>query len=166
MGVSLMQVSPIENKTFGAVITGVKLPEIDETDVAQVKKEFLKYGFLVFPGQYLTVDENIRFGQWFGDLEFGGIPMANHDKQKDGTYGKIFDLDSQRMRTNVGNEAWHTDSTYWPISSKCAMLSAVVVPDHGGETQLADMRAGYQELDEATKEKIEELMALLINFLL
>ena len=159
MGVYPMQVSPIENKTFGAVVTGVKLPEIDETDFAQIKKEFLKYGFLVFPGQHLTVDENIRFGQWFGDLEFGGIPMANQDKQKDGTYGKIFDLDSQRMRTNVGNEAWHTDSTYWPISSKCAMLSAVVVPDQGGETQLADMRAGYQELDDATKEKIEELMA-------
>ena len=159
MGVYPMQVSPIENKTFGAVVTGVKLPEIDETDFAQIKKEFLKYGFLVFPGQHLTVDENIRFGQWFGDLEFGGIPMANQDKQKNGTYGKIFDLDSQRMRTNVGNEAWHTDSTYWPISSKCAMLSAVVVPDQGGETQLADMRAGYQELDDATKEKIEELMA-------
>ena len=159
MGVSPMQVSPIENKTFGAVITGVKLAEICETDFAQIKEEFLKYGFLVFPGQHLTVDENIRFGQWFGDLEFGGIPMANQDKQKDGTYGKIFDLDSQRMRTNVGNEAWHTDSTYWPISSKCAMLSAVVVPDEGGETQLADMRAGYQELDDATKEKIEDLSA-------
>ena len=142
-----MQVSPIEDKTFGAVITGVKLPVIDETDFAQIKSEFLKYGFLVFPGQHLSVDENIRFGQWFGDLEFGGIPMANQDKEKDGSYGKIFDLDSQRMRTNVGNEAWHTDSTYWPISSKCAMLSAVVVPDEGGETELADMRAGYRELD-------------------
>ena len=139
-----MQVSPIENKTFGAVITGVKLPVIDEADFAQIKSEFLKYGFLVFPGQHLSVDENIRFGQWFGDLEFGGIPMANQDKEKDGSYGKIFDLDSQRMRTNVGNEAWHTDSTYWPISSKCAMLSAVVVPDEGGETELADMRAGYR----------------------
>jgi len=35
----------------------------------------------------------------------------------------------------------------------------VVVPDEGGETQLADMRAGYQELDDATKEKIEDLSA-------
>ena len=154
-----MQVSPIEDKTFGAVITGVKLPVIDETDFAQIKSEFLKYGFLVFPGQHLSVDENIRFGQWFGDLEFGGIPMANQDKEKDGSYGKIFDLDSQRMRTNVGNEAWHTDSTYWPISSKCAMLSAVVVPDEGGETELADMRAGYRELDSSMKEKIENLSA-------
>ena len=47
-----MQVSPIENKTFGAVITGVKLPVIDETDFAQIKSEFLKYGFLVFPTSF------------------------------------------------------------------------------------------------------------------
>ena len=59
-----MQVSPIENKTFGAVITGVKLPVIDEADFAQIKSEFLKYGFLLFPGQHLSVDENTRFGQW------------------------------------------------------------------------------------------------------
>ena len=38
-----MQVSPIEDKTFGAVITGVKLPVIDEADFAQIKSEFLKY---------------------------------------------------------------------------------------------------------------------------
>ena len=44
MGVSPMQVFPIENKTFGAVITGIKLTEIGETDFAQIKEKFLKYG--------------------------------------------------------------------------------------------------------------------------
>ncbi|MFN0039204.1 MAG: TauD/TfdA dioxygenase family protein, partial [Burkholderiales bacterium] len=67
--------------------------------------------------------------------------------------------DSQRMRTNVGNESWHTDSTYKPISSKCGILSAVVVPDQGGETQLADLRAGYAALDQATKDRIANLSA-------
>jgi alpha-ketoglutarate-dependent taurine dioxygenase len=63
------------------------------------------------------------------------------------------------MRTNVGNEAWHTDSTYKPISSKAAMLSAVTVPDEGGETELADARAAYEALDDSLKEKIEHLSA-------
>ena len=154
-----MRISPIVNKTFGAKVTNVHLSDIDEKDIAQIKAAFLKFGFLVFPDQHLTVEENIRFGKWFGELEFGGIPMANQQREKDGSFGKIFDLDSQRMRTNVGNEAWHTDSTYWPISSKCAMLSAVIVPDEGGETQLADMRAGYDGLDDAMKNKIDGLSA-------
>ena len=154
-----MRISPIANKTFGARVTNVHLSDIDEKDLAQIKAAFLKFGFLVFPDQHLTVEQNIRFGKWFGELEFGGIPMANQQREKDGSFGKIFDLDSQRMRTNIGNEAWHTDSTYWPISSKCAMLSAVIVPDKGGETQLADMRAGYDGLDDSMKNKIDGLSA-------
>jgi alpha-ketoglutarate-dependent taurine dioxygenase len=63
------------------------------------------------------------------------------------------------MRTNVGNETWHTDSTYKPISSKCAMLSAVIVPEEGGQTELADMRSAYAELDQATKDRIAGLSA-------
>ena len=152
-------ISPVPNKTFGAVITDVDLKNLTTDDFALIKQNFLKFGFLVFPRQFLSDQENIAFGERFGKLEFGASPMANQAKMEDGTYGKVFDIESQRMRTNVGNEAWHTDSTYWPISSKCAMLSAIVVPKEGGETQLADMRAGYEALDEATKSQIAHLSA-------
>ena len=67
--------------------------------------------------------------------------------------------DSRRVVNSRGNEAWHTDSTYKPISSKCAMLSAVVVPEAGGETELADLRAGYAALDPATRNRIAGLCA-------
>jgi alpha-ketoglutarate-dependent taurine dioxygenase len=63
------------------------------------------------------------------------------------------------MRMIIGNEAWHTDSTYKPYSSKCAMLAAVVVPEQGGGTALADTRAGYAALDQATKDRIAGLSA-------
>ena len=152
-------ISPVPNKSFGAVITDVDLKNLTTDDFALIKQNFLKFGFLVFPRQFLSDQENIAFGERFGKLEFGASPMANQAKMEDGTYGKVFDIESQRMRTNVGNEAWHTDSTYWPISSKCAMLSAIVVPKEGGETQLADMRAGYEALDEATKSQIAHLSA-------
>tara|TARA_Y100000746_G_scaffold174134_1_gene151541 strand:- start:107 stop:871 length:765 start_codon:yes stop_codon:yes gene_type:complete len=85
--------------------------------------------------------------------------MANQKKHEDGSFGKIYDLQSQLMRTNVGNEAWHTDSTYKPIASRVAMLSAVIVPDEGGQTELADLRAGYEALDDATKEIVAGLSA-------
>jgi alpha-ketoglutarate-dependent taurine dioxygenase len=113
----------------------------------------------VFPDQFLSERENIAFGERFGELEFGGAPMANQKRLKEGTYGEIIDLQAQMMRTNVGNEAWHTDSTYKPHSSKCAMLSAVILPDEGGETQLADARAAYAALDQVTRDRIEGLSA-------
>ena len=152
-------ISPVPNKTFGAVITDVDLTNLTTDDFVFIQQNFLKFGFLVFPRQFLSDQENIAFGERFGKLEFGASPMSNQAKMEDGTYGKVFDIESQRMRTNVGNEAWHNDSTYWPISSMCAMLSAIVVPKEGGETQLADMRAGYAALDEATKSQIAHLSA-------
>ena len=152
-------IEPITGKTFGAVVTGVRLAQLTDTQFVAIKQAFLEFGFLVFPNQHLDEEQNIEFGKRFGELEFGALPMANQEKREDGSYGKVYELTSQRMRTNVGNEAWHTDSTYWPISSKCAMLSAVVVPDRGGETELADMRSGYDALDPETKNRIANLSA-------
>ncbi len=124
-----MMIKPIAEKVFGATITQVRLHDLTEAEFQELHQAFLKYGFLLFPGQFLSPEENIAFGKRFGELEFGALPMANQYTNADGSPGDIIPIETQRMRTNVGNEAWHTDSTYWPISSKCAMLSAVVVPD-------------------------------------
>ncbi len=156
---SPIEITPVPGKVFGATITGVRLNNLSAPEFAEIQAAFLHYGFLLFPEQFLSDEENIDFGKRFGELEFGAVPMANQHKAEDGSYGDIISLETQRMRTNVGNEAWHTDSTYWPVSSKCAMLSAVTVPAQGGQTELADMRAGYAALDEATRERIEHLSA-------
>ena len=154
-----MNITPVEKKPFGAVVTDVELANLNDETFSLIQVAFLKFGFLLFPTQFLSDQENIEFGQRFGELEFGASPMSNQEKLAEGHYQKIFSIDSQRMRTNVGNETWHTDSTYKPISSKCAMLSAVTVPTEGGETELADMRAGYAALDQATRDRIENLSA-------
>lgn len=156
---SAISVEPIAGKVFGAVVTGVRLASLTDDEFAAIQTTFLDYGCLVFPGQFLSDADNVAFGRRFGELEFGGAPMANQEKRPDGTYGEIYDLETRRMRTNVGNETWHTDSTYKPISSKCAMLSAVTVPPAGGETEFADMRAAYAALDVAMQRRIQHLSA-------
>ena len=150
---------PMANKAFGATATGVDLKNLSDDEFSDLHAAFLEHGFLLFPDQHLDEESSIAFGKRFGDLEFGGAPMANQKKHEDGSFGKIYDLQSQLMRTNVGNEAWHTDSTYKPIASRVAMLSAVIVPDEGGQTELADLRSGYEALDDATKEIVAGLSA-------
>lgn len=154
-----MRITPVEGKVFGAVVTDVELRTIDDPGFGAVRSALVEHGFLVFPGQFLSEAENCAFGARFGTLEFGAMQMANLAKDQDGTMSEVFDIESQRMRTNVGNETWHTDSTYHPISSKCAMLAAVIVPETGGETELADARAGYAALDQETKDRIDGLSA-------
>ncbi|MFN0026456.1 MAG: TauD/TfdA dioxygenase family protein [Acidimicrobiales bacterium] len=152
-------ITPLDGKTFGATVTDVELRNLDDRTFAEVRAAFLTYGLLVFPGQHLNEHESADFGRRWGELEFGGQALANQKKHKDGSFGEIYDIDTQLMRTNLGNETWHTDSTYKPISSKCAMLSAVIIPDEGGDTEFADSRAAYAALDEPTKARIANLSA-------
>ena len=63
------------------------------------------------------------------------------------------------MQVLLGNEGWHTDSSYMPVSAKASLLSAEVVPAAGGETEWADMRAAYDALEPATRTKIADLAA-------
>ena len=154
-----MLIARIENKVFGAVVKDVELRSVSDSDFSNIHAALLEYGFLVFPSQFLTKNENISFGERFGPLEFAATPFSNAESGKEGSYSKIIDLQTQRMRINLGNEAWHTDSTYKPISSKCALLSAVRVPEQGGETELADARAGYAALSESMRDYIKTLSA-------
>ena len=154
-----MKVEALGQNNFGATVTGLRLATMSDPQFRTIHNAFLEFGFLIFPDQHLSDQENIEFGQRFGELEFGALPIANQKRNDDGSWGHIYRLDSRRMRTNVGNEAWHTDSTYQPISSKCALLSAVKVTRSGGETELADMRAAYAALDETTQDELSELSA-------
>jgi len=154
-----MNITPTGDHHFGAIVTDVRLASLSDAQFEEIHANFLDYGFLLFPEQFLTDKENIKFGQRFGELEFGALPIANQKRNPDRSWGHIYRLNSRQMLTNVGNEAWHTDSTYQPLSSKCALLSAVKVTQSGGETELADMRAGYAALDSSTKSQIAKLSA-------
>lgn len=154
-----LTIEPIANKVFGAVVTGVTLASIDDQTFSEIYRAFLEYGFLLFPEQFLSEQHNVEFGKRFGELEFGALPLANQYRNDDGSFTTMVNVDTQRMRTNIGNEAWHTDSTYWPVSSKCALLAAVKVPEQGGQTELADMRAGFATLPEDLKLRVQNLSA-------
>ena len=59
---------------------------------------------------------------------------------------------------NLGNELWHSDSSFRPIPAKYSLLSARAIPSRGGNTEFADMRAAYDALDEETKAEVEDLI--------
>ena len=151
-------ITPI-GASFGAVITDIKLADMDTGEWLVVEGAFHEYAALVFPDQHLSEDEQIAFAERFGNMELlrpdptkKAVPISN--LKADGTpYSK----DEARFRTLRGNEGWHTDSSYMPLAAKASILAAIQVPSAGGETELADMRDAYDKLDDETKGKIEGL---------
>lgn len=147
--------------TLGAVVTHVNLAELDDATWDAIYAAFLEYGVLVFPGQHLDDDAQARFAQRFGETEKlspyqKGANIKISNTKPDGGVAQPDDYQYQILK---GNEGWHTDSTYMPLASKVAMLSAEVLPPHGGETEFADMRAAWEALDAATQARLEGLCA-------
>ena len=116
---------------------------------------WLEYALLLFPGQFLTREEQDSFARRVGDLEFGAAPISNIDRD-----GKVHSAtDDDIVKALRGNEGWHHDSTYMPVQAKGAVFSAEIVPSSGAATGFADMRQAYDVLDDATKQLISGLNA-------
>jgi alpha-ketoglutarate-dependent taurine dioxygenase len=155
---STIEVRPLD-ATLGAVVTGSRLAQLDDAGWRQVEAAFHEHAVLVFPGQHLSREEQTAFGRRFGELEFivegsGVVPISNRDRD-----GSLRDAGDPVMKILEGNQGWHTDSSYMPVSAKASMLSAHVLPSHGGETEWADTRDAYDTLDDETKDRIAGLAA-------
>lgn len=149
------EIEPLD-ATFGAVIRGLRLADIDDATFRTLYDTWLEYALLVFPGQHLKRDEQIAFARRFGALEFDIIAISN--VRSDGTLRAEKDNDDV-MKILKGNMGWHHDSTYMPVQAKGAVFTAEEVPGVGGHTGFADMRAAWDALDEATQKRLETLAA-------
>ena len=145
--------------TLGAVVTDVEVADLRDSEWADLEQAFHDHAVLVLPGQHLKPADQIAFARRFGSIEvlfdgYDAVPISTVDEA-----GEVLDPDHPVMQVVRGNQGWHTDSSYMPVSAKASMLSAQVVPSAGGETEWADMRAAYDTLDLATRARIADLCA-------
>jgi alpha-ketoglutarate-dependent taurine dioxygenase len=147
-------VTPLE-ASFGAVVTGLSLADLDQPRCDALYAAWLTHGLLILPGQDLDDDAQVRFARRFGELEIELLSIGNLDER-----GDLRAPDDEVMRVMDDNRAWHSDSTFKPVQAKGAVFSARIVPRTGGETAWADMAAAYDALDAAMKARIAPLAAV------
>ena len=140
--------------TLGAVVTGLRLADIDDDAFAALHAAWLDHALLILPGQHLTRDEQVAFARRFGELEIPITPISNVRAD-----GSVRPPDDDVMKVLQGNMIWHADSTYMKVQAKGAVFSAQIVPASGGETGWADMRAAWDALPAALKARVEGLSA-------
>ena len=160
---------PIGNE-FVAEVTGIDLrAPLDAGATAAIHAAMGRYAVLLFHDQPLSDDEQIAFTKALGKIELNtannvtrldqrrlGIEMSdisNLDQQ-----GNLLARDDRRRAFNLGNQLWHSDSSFKAVSAKYSLLSARMVPSAGGNTEFADMRAAYDTLDPETKAAVEDLI--------
>ena len=157
-----MKIEPV-TQDFGAIVSDIDLAEIDASTFGLLQSAWFKYAVLVFPGQSLTTEDHFSFSRRFGYLE-KGLPSSKTTMRAHignvGQNNQVLSKEHMGRIFNIGNSVWHTDSSYKRVAAKASLLAAHMVPDTGGETEWADMRAGYDVLPQSTKDYLEDKLAI------
>ena len=165
-----IELTPL-HPSLGAELRGVDLTRPVMPEVfAEIDAAFNRHGILVFPEQPVTDEQQLAFSRLFGPLEvnpnYAGAKMRLRPDIADisnlDAEGRVLARDDRRNLFNIGNQLWHTDSSFKRIPAKCSLLSARELPTPGptggGETEFADMRAAWDALPEARKRQLEGLV--------
>jgi alpha-ketoglutarate-dependent 2,4-dichlorophenoxyacetate dioxygenase len=158
---------------FAAVSRGVDLRRpLGAALVQKVVKAIDDYAVLVFRDQFLTNEELVAVGEQFGPLDRGLQQKLLHkiqtrigndaisDVSNLDASGKIGARDDTQVIMTVGNRFWHTDSSYDTHPFRYSILNAVTAASWGGQTEFADLRAAYDDLDQRTKDLISDKIAV------
>jgi len=166
MSLSIRQIHPV----FAGGVSGIDLSKpLAPDEVSAIEAGMDRYAVLVFHDQKITDEQQMAFSRHFGNLEDarGGNITKSEDKRLQvgmndvsnlGRDGQPLSRESRVRLFNLGNMLWHSDSSFRAIPAKYSLLSARVVNPVGGNTEFADMRAGYDTLDPATKALVEDLV--------
>lgn len=156
---------------FAAEATGIRLGDPLSPDaVAQIEAAMDKHAVLVFRGQHLSQDQQIALARALGPLDMGlrklkgGPHRLQHAELADISNvkidGAVAERDHVRIVSNLANQLWHSDSSFQKPRAKYSMLSAVVIPAFGGETQFADLRMAWDALPDWRKQQVSDLSAI------
>ena len=156
-----MEVVPL-GPGFAAELRGVTLADIaaDDAAYAAVRAAFEEHSVLVFRGQEVTDESQLAFSRRFGPPEVtkvGSLGTGTHfiTLTTIGPDGKVVPPDHRYALRNKANQLWHTDSSFKAVPALTSILSARIVPAHGGETEFVSTRLAFERLDAAQQKRAE-----------
>ncbi len=154
---------------FAATVTGIDIASGVSVSTANLIEEAMdKYAVLVFPQQQLTDEQQYTFSSHFGPMEKAtGDINAKHERRLSldindisnlDQHGNVLPRDSRNRLFGLGNMLWHSDSSFKKTPAKFSLLSARQIPESGGNTEFADMRAAWSALDRPLQDECRDLI--------
>ena len=169
MTITIRPIDPATRAFFAGEVSGIDLTRrLSDAEVAAIHSGMDEFGVLVFHDQNLTDEQQLAFSRQLGPLETATgdiaapedrrLSMDVNDISNLDKHGKVVARDDRRRLFSLGNQLWHSDSSFKAVPAKYSLLSARTIPAEGGNTEFADMRAAYDALDEATKREVHDLV--------
>jgi len=141
---------------IGAEIHGVDLRvDLDDAVFAEINTALLRFKALVFRGQHLDDEQQLRFAARFGPLTTAHPTVPSVDGQPN--------ILPVRGEEGIRANRWHTDVTFVQSPPKVSTLRAVVIPPYGGNTLIANTAAAYRDLPEPLRALADTVSAVHTN---
>ena len=155
---------------FVAEITGVDCARALSREAAcEIWRAIDRHAVLVLRRQDLDDERQLAFAGQFGEIEAPRSARGAARRRLRPEISDVSNLDeNNRLRTvddprrfdQLANRLWHTDGSFRRVPAALSMLYAHRVPQSGGETEFADLRAAWDELPDKTKTQVDGLVAM------
>jgi alpha-ketoglutarate-dependent 2,4-dichlorophenoxyacetate dioxygenase len=154
---------------FVGTVAGIDIAAgITPEAAAEIERGMDRFAVLVFHDQRIDDEQQLAFSRHFGPLETATgdivqgaerrLSMDVNDISNVDKDGRVLARDDRKRLFSLGNMLWHSDSSFKATPAKYSLLSARVIPGHGGNTEFADMRAAWDALDDETRALVRDLV--------
>jgi alpha-ketoglutarate-dependent taurine dioxygenase len=135
---------------LGAVVEGVDLETIDAPSFEALQAALMAHQVIFMRDQELSQDGQRRLAQLFGSPTV--YPVSKHFGGTE--YLHVIE-DTEESPPDA--DGWHMDITWVDEPPKLAILAALVIPSHGGDTMWTDLYGAWDQLSHAMKEMLAPL---------
>jgi alpha-ketoglutarate-dependent 2,4-dichlorophenoxyacetate dioxygenase len=151
---------------FGAELRAVSLTDVacDDAAYAAARAAFEEHSLLVLRNQEVTDEIQLAFSRRFGPPEVTKVGSQGTGTNfviltTIGGDGKVVPSDHRMAMRNRANQLWHTDSSFKRVPALASILSARIIPGHGGETEFVSTRLAFERLDPELQKQLESSFA-------
>lgn len=142
------------NTKIGTEIGGVKLQDLDQAGIDELKQRVAERGVLFFRDQHMTLAEQVEIGARLGELHVH--PAA---KAPDG-FPEVLEVYTDANSKYTAGGGWHTDVSCDERPPALSMLRIERPPPAGGDTVWASMYEAYDALSPSLQEFLSTLTAV------
>lgn len=161
-----IEIHPLSD-ALGAEIRGLDLTrEIDDATFAVVDQAWRDHLILLFRGQDLSEDDQVRFARRFGALQGRPRPASMRAESGEVRHPEIMLVSNIRKDGKLigslpdGEMQFHSDMCYIEKPAKGTFLYAIEIPSEGGDTLFLNTYKAYESLPANIKARIDGAKAL------
>lgn len=155
-------VTPL-HPAIGAEIGGVDLSrELDAATVEAVRQAWYDHTVLLFRGQEISGEDQLRCAGHFGTVAERHIPKDGSSGASSPEWTTLMpisdhkDDDGNAIGALGHGEMWfHTDKCYHERPHRASFLYGIEIPSEGGHTKFASLSAAYDNIPEDLRRKLD-----------